>query len=173
MVSITHSLLMFSRRTVDPRTARVCQLHCRAVGGGNLCKLFSTTGNHESEVREARKSRASPNRSLAAVDIDADRCSDAGAAPVTEPSERGSVSDRAARLLTRTAPPPLTAPPTPSTPNPLSAAALHDSATIPADAGRVTAEALWFAADSGREALLSARTTRSGSRTAPARRRRL
>ena len=54
-----------------------------------------------------------------------------------------------------------------------SAAALDDSATIPADTGRLAAEALWFAADSGREALLSARTTRSGSRTAPARRRRL
>ena len=30
--NITHSFLMFSRRTVDPRTARVCQLHsCAGV----------------------------------------------------------------------------------------------------------------------------------------------
>ena len=106
--------------------------------GTNRRNLFPTTGSHESEGREARKSRASPDRSLAAVDTDADRCSDAGAAPATERS-----------------------------------AALDDSATIPADTGRLAAEALWFAADSGREALLSARTTRSGSRTAPARRRRL
>ena len=56
--NITHSFLMFSRRTVDPRTARVCQLHSCAVPWGHKSSQLGSRRQEVTNQRGAKRGKA-------------------------------------------------------------------------------------------------------------------